>query len=395
MLTRFFYTLRAAGLQPSVTEFLALLEALQAGLAALSLDEFYLLARTCLIKDETRYDRYDRAFSTFFQGISEISLEQFGDVPDEWLRRHADLLLSDEEKARIEALGGWDKLMETLRQRIEEQQEQHHGGNRWIGTGGTSPFGHSGYHPEGVRIGGASKNRRAVKVWEQRDYRNLDDTRELGTRDIKLALRQLRRLARTGAEDELDLDGTIRATARNAGLLDLKMTPQRHNAVKILLLLDVGGSMDDHIKLCEEVFSAARSEFKHLEHFYFHNFVYEKLWRDNTRRHQLPLPTFELLHKYPADYKLIFVGDASMSPYEILQPGGGIEGWNEEAGQVWIKRMLDVYSRAVWLNPIEQSHWNYTPSITITNQLMQGRMFPLTLQGLARAIDSLKGRKSS
>ncbi|QBB72481.1 VWA domain-containing protein [Pseudolysobacter antarcticus] len=395
MLTRFFYTLRAAGLQPSVTEFLALLEALQAGLAALSLDEFYLLARTCLIKDETRYDRYDRAFSTFFQGIGEISLEQFGDVPDEWLRRHADLLLSDEEKARIEALGGWDKLMETLRQRIEEQKEQHHGGNRWIGTGGTSPFGHSGYHPEGVRIGGASKNRRAVKVWEQRDYRNLDDTRELGTRDIKLALRQLRRLARTGVEDELDLDGTIRATARNAGLLDLKMTPQRHNAVKILLLLDVGGSMDDHIKLCEEVFSAARSEFKHLEHFYFHNFVYEKLWRDNTRRHQLPMPTLELLHKYPADYKLIFVGDASMSPYEILQPGGSIEGWNEEAGQVWIKRMLDVYSRAVWLNPIEQSHWNYTPSITLTQELMQGRMFPLTLQGLARAIDSLKGRKAS
>ncbi len=395
MLTRFFYTLRAAGLQPSVTEFLALLEALQAGLAALSLDEFYLLARTCLIKDETRYDRYDRAFSTFFQGISEISLEQFGDVPDEWLRRHADLLLSDEEKARIEALGGWDKLMQTLRQRIVEQNEQHHGGNRWIGTGGTSPFGHSGYHPEGVRIGGASKNRRAVKVWEQRDYRNLDDTRELGTRDIKLALRQLRRLARTGVEDELDLDGTIRATARNAGLLDLKMTPQRHNAVKILLLLDVGGSMDDHIKLCEEVFSAARSEFKHLEHFYFHNFVYEKLWRDNARRQQLPMPTLELLHKYPADYKLIFVGDASMSPYEILQPGGSIEGWNEEAGQVWIKRMLDVYSRAVWLNPIEQSHWNYTPSITITQELMQGRMFPLTLQGLARAIDSLKGRKAN
>ena len=393
MLTRFFYTLRAAGLQPSVTEFLVLLEALQAGLAALSLDEFYLLARTCLIKDETRYDRYDRAFTTFFQGISEISLEQFGDVPDEWLRRHADLLLSDEEKARIDALGGWDKLMETLRQRIEEQKEQHHGGNRWIGTGGTSPFGNEGYHPEGVRIGGASKNRRAVKVWEQRDYRNLDDTRELGTRDIKLALRQLRRLARTGVEDELDLDGTIRATARNAGLLDLKMTPQRHNAVKILLLLDVGGSMDDHIKLCEEVFSAARSEFKHLEHFYFHNFVYDRLWRDNTRRHQLPMPTLELLHKYPADYKLIFVGDASMSPYEILQPGGSIEGWNEEAGQVWIKRMLDVYSRAVWLNPIEQTHWDYTPSITITQELMLGRMFPLTLQGLARAIDSLKGRK--
>jgi len=393
MLTRFFYTLRAAGLQPSVTEFLALLEALQAGLAALSLDEFYLLARTCLIKDETRYDRYDRAFTTFFQGISEISLEQFGDVPDEWLRRHADLLLSDKEKARIEALGGWDKLMETLRQRIEEQKEQHHGGNRWIGTGGTSPFGNEGYHPEGVRIGGASKNRRAVQVWEQRDYRNLDDTRELGTRDIKLALRQLRRLARTGVEDELDLDGTIRATARNAGLLDLKMTPQRHNAVKILLLLDVGGSMDDHIKLCEEVFSAARSEFKHLEHFYFHNFVYDRLWRDNTRRHQLPMPTLELLHKYPADYKLIFVGDASMSPYEILQPGGSIEGWNEEAGQVWIKRMLDVYSRAVWLNPIEQTHWDYTPSITITQELMLGRMFPLTLQGLARAIDSLKGRK--
>ena len=316
-------------------------------------------------------------------------------MPDEWLRRHADLLLSDEEKARIEALGGWDKLMETLRQRIEEQKEQHHGGNRWIGTGGTSPFGHSGYHPEGVRIGGASKNRRAVKVWEQRDYRNLDDTRELGTRDIKLALRQLRRLARTGVEDELDLDGTIRATARNAGLLDLKMTPQRHNAVKILLLLDVGGSMDDHIKLCEEVFSAARSEFKHLEHFYFHNFVYDRLWRDNTRRHQLPMPTLELLHKYPADYKLIFVGDASMSPYEILQPGGSIEGWNEEAGQVWIKRMLDVYSRAVWLNPIEQAHWSYTPSITITQELMQGRMFPLTLQGLARAIDNLKGRKAN
>lgn len=392
MLIRFFLWLRSQGLKPGLNELLALLQALRAGFARLSLDEFHVLARICLIKDETQFDRYDRAFAGFFNGVAGAADQLYGAVPEEWLRREIDRVFSDEEKAAIQALGGLQKLLETLQQRLAEQTDRHQGGSRWIGTGGTSPFGHSGYNPEGVRIGGKSTHRRAVKVWEQRHYRNLDDTRELGTRDIKLALRALRRLARTGAEQELDLDGTITATARNAGWLDLKLRPERHNAVKVLLLLDIGGSMDDHVRICEEVFSAARTEFKHLQHFYFHNFIYERLWRDNSRRWDVHQPTLDLLHKYAADYKLVIVGDASMSPYEITAPGGSIEHHNPEAGAVWLARLTELYRRAVWLNPVEESRWEWTPSIGITRDLMQDRMYPLTLAGLNKAVDALRGR---
>jgi len=392
MLIRFLLTLRAAGLKPGLNELLMLLEALGAGFARLSIDEFHALARACLVKDETLFDRYDRAFSSFFDGMSELGTELYGAIPEEWLRREVQRLFSDEEKARLSALGGLDALLAALRERLAEQQGPHHGGSRWIGTGGTSPFGHSGYHPEGVRIGGGSRQRRAVKVWERREYANLDDTRELGTRDIKLALRALRRLARTGAADELDLDGTVDATARNAGWLDLKLRPERHNAVKVLLLLDVGGSMDEHVRVCEELFSAARAEFKHLQHYYFHNFVYERLWRDNARRWDVHESTHALLHTYPADYKLVIVGDASMGPYEILQPGGSIEHWNDESGSTWLRRLTDTYARAAWLNPVPESRWHYAPSIAVTRELMGERMFPLTLAGLNRAVDTLRGR---
>ncbi|UXI68170.1 vWA domain-containing protein [Tahibacter amnicola] len=387
-----FLWLRSQGLKPSLNELLALLGALQAGFARLSLDEFYHLARLCLVKDETQFDRFDRAFGGFFAGVDAAAVELYGRIPEEWLRREFDRVFTDEEKAQVEALGGLQRLMEQLQQRLAEQDGVHRGGSRWIGTGGTSPFGNSGYNPEGVRIGGRSGQRRAVKVWDKREFRNLDDTRELGTRDIKLALRALRRLARTGAENELDLDGTIRATARNAGWLDLKLRPERHNAVKVLLLLDIGGSMDDHVRICEEVFSAARAEFKHLQHYYFHNFVYERVWRDNARRWDVHQRTLDLLHTYPADYKLVIVGDASMSPYEITEPGGSIEHMNEEAGAVWLKRLTDVYRRAIWLNPVDESRWNWTPSIGITRELMDGRMFPLTLAGLNKAVDALRGR---
>lgn len=392
MLIRFFLALRAAGLKSGLQELLMLLEALGAGFARLSIDEFHALARACLVKDETLFDRYDRAFAAFFDGVSELGTELYGAIPDEWLRREIARLFSDEEKSRLASLGGLDALLAALRDRLAEQQREHHGGSRWIGTGGTSPFGHSGYHPEGVRVGGGGRQRRAVKVWQRRDYANLDDSRELGTRDITLALRALRRLARTGAADELDLDGTIRATARNAGWLDLRLQPERHNAIKVLLLLDVGGSMDEHVRVCEELFSAARAEFKHLQHYYFHNFIYERLWRDNVRRWDAHDSTRALLHTYPADYKLVIVGDASMGPYEILQPGGSIEHWNEEAGAAWLKRMTDTYSRAIWLNPVPQSRWHYAPSIALTRELMRERMFPLTLAGLNGAVDSLRGR---
>lgn len=392
MLIRFFLWLRSQGLKPGLNELLALLDALKAGFARLSLDEFHLLARICLIKDETQFDRYDRAFGAFFSGVDAAAQQLYGAVPEEWLRRELDRVFSTEEKAAIEALGGLQKLLDELQQRLAEQQGRHQGGSRWIGTGGTSPFGHSGYNPEGVRIGGKSSQRRAVKVWEQRQYRNLDDTRELGTRDLKLALRALRRLARSGAEQELDLDGTISATARNAGWLDLRLRPERHNAVKVLLLLDIGGSMDDHVRVCEELFSAARSEFKHLQAFYFHNFIYERVWRDNARRWDAHQRTLDLLHTYAADYKLVIVGDASMSPYEITEPGGSIEHHNAEAGAVWLERLTQLYRRAVWLNPVERSRWEWTPSIGITRELMQQRMFPLTLAGLNAAMDSLRGR---
>ncbi len=390
MLIRFLLALRTAGLKPSITEFLQLLAALRAGFARGSLDEFHVLARACLIKDETQFDRYDRVFAAYFQGVESLAPDLLAEIPQEWLRQQAELMLSDEEKARIAELGGWEALMRTLAERLREQQGRHQGGSRWIGTAGTSPFGNAGFNPEGVRIGGQSRQGRAVKVWERRDYRNLDDQVELGTRNLALALRKLRRFAREGAAEELDLEGTIRDTARNAGYLDLRFRPERHNAVKVLLFLDIGGSMDEHVRQCEELFSAARAEFKHLEHFYFHNCLYERVWKDNARRWSEWTATHDVLHRYPADYRVIFVGDAAMSPYEILQAGGSVEHWNEEAGAVWIKRVLEVYSRAVWLNPVDPSTWEYTPSIGILRELMGERMYPLTLEGLGRAIERLR-----
>jgi uncharacterized protein len=390
MLVKFFLLLRTAGVPVTITEFLSLLEALSKGVGEGSAERFYYLARTCLVKDERYYDRFDRAFATFFKGLESNFALLSKDLPADWLEKLAEKNLSEEEKAKIEALGGWEKLMETLKKRLEEQQGRHQGGSKWIGTAGTSPFGAYGYNPEGVRIGQAgSRNRTAVKVWDKREYANLDDSVELGTRNIKLALRGLRRFARRGAATELDLPDTIDATARSGGWLDIKMVPERHNAVKVLLLLDVGGSMDDHVRVCEELFSAARSEFKHLESFYFHNFVYEKLWRDNRRRWNVNMSTHELLRTYAADYKLILVGDATMSPYEIEQPGGSIEHWNEEAGRVWLQRLMHTYRKFAWLNPQPRERWRYTQSIAITRELLEGRMYPLTLGGLDEAIDAL------
>ena len=331
MLLPFFYMLRAGGMKTSITEWLALLEALQKGLAGQSVDDFYYLSRATLVKDESELDRFDRIFGAYFNGAEDSLSDLFQTVPDEWLRHQAELLLTEEERAQIESMGGFEALMRALKERIEEQESRHEGGSKWIGTAGTSPFGAYGYNPEGVRIGqDSSRNRRAVKVWDKREYRNLDDSLELGTRNIKVALRRLRKFAREGAADQLDLDETIDKTARNAGLLDIHMVPERHNAIKVLLCLDIGGSMDDHIRVCEEMFSAARSEFKHLEYFYFHNFIYEALWKDNRRRHSEKTPTLDITHKYGADYKLIFVGDATMSPYEIVYSGGSVEHWNEE-----------------------------------------------------------------
>lgn len=390
MLTDFFLKLREGGVPASVNEYLTLMEALQKHVIGGSLDEFYYLSRACLVKDESNYDKFDRVFGAYFRGIASNPEALFAEIPEEWLRRQAELLLSEEEKKLIESLGGWEKLMETLKKRLEEQKGRHQGGSKWIGTGGTSPFGAYGYNPEGVRIGqDGSRNRRAVKVWDKREYRNLDDSVELGTRNIKVALRRLRKFAREGAAEELDLDDTIRSTAKNAGWLDIKMVPERHNAVKVLLFLDIGGSMDDHIRVCEELFSAARSEFKHLEYFYFHNFLYESVWRDNRRRNSERFPTFDVLHKYAHDYKLVFVGDASMSPYEIAYPGGSVEHHNEEAGAVWMQRMLDIYHRAIWLNPVPEERWGYYESIGMVRTLMGERMFPLTLDGLDRGMREL------
>ncbi|MCI0432691.1 MAG: VWA domain-containing protein [Gemmatimonadetes bacterium] len=409
MLIRFFLMLRAAGVPVSITEFLALLEALRARLIApekgtlpfsheekgsvpfSGVDEFYWLARAVLVKDERHYDRFDQVFTTHFRGIEQVLEVLIADFPADWLRDGIELSLSDEEKARVAALGGWDALMDTLRRRLAEQQARHQGGSKWIGTGGTSPFGAHGYNPEGVRIGQqGSRNRRAIKIWDRREFANLDDSVELGTRNVKLALRRLRRFARHGAAEQLDLDGTIDSTARRAGLLDIRMVPERHNAVKVLLFLDVGGSMDDHVRVCEELFSAVRSEFKHLEYFYFHNFVYESVWKDNRRRHAERTPTPEVLRTYGHDYKLVVVGDATMSPYEIVQPGGSIEHWNEEAGAVWMRRLLANYPHHVWLNPEPRERWDWTPSVKITRELFEDRMFPLTLAGLDQAIRSLQ-----
>ena len=391
MLIPFFFMLRDGGMKTSITELLTLLDGLRQGLPGESVDDFYYLARATLVKDESDLDRFDRIFGAYFKGIEDSLSDLFNDVPEDWLEHRAELLLSEEERARIEALGGFDELMRALKSRLDEQDERHEGGNKWIGTAGTSPFGAYGYNPEGVRMGQAdSRNRSAAKVWDRREYRNLDDSVELGTRNIKIALRRLRKFAREGAADQLDLEDTIDKTARNAGFLDLRMVPERHNAVKLLLCLDVGGSMDDHVRICEELFSAARSEFKHLEYFYFHNFVYESMWKDNRRRHQERIPTLDIAHKYGADYKLVFVGDATMSPYEIVYAGGSVEHWNEEPGAVWIRRLLNTYPRAIWLNPEPVARWDYTPSVKLTREIMDDRMFPLTIAGLDEGIRALQ-----
>ena len=390
MLVRFFFLLRRAGVPVSITELLTLLEALKAGLGDLNAERFYYLARTCLVKDERYYDRYDKAFAAHFKGAEDLFALLQRELPEDWLAKMAIAKFTDAEKAEIEALGGWEKLMETLKKRLEEQKERHQGGSKWIGTAGTSPFGAHGFNPEGVRAGqDGGRNRSAVKVWDKREFANLDDKVELGTRNIKMALRRLRRFARRGAPDELALADTIDATARSGGWLDIKMQAERHNVVKVLLLLDIGGSMDDHVKTCEELFSAARSEFKHLEHYYFHNFTYEALWRDNRRRFNEHIGTVELMRTYGTDYKLILVGDATMSPYEITQPGGSVEHWNAEAGSVWLQRLIRHYPKFAWINPQPKSRWRHTSSIEMTREILEGRMYPLTLAGLDEAIDAL------
>ena len=391
MLIELFHKLRKVQIPVSITEYLTLMGALDARVAGFSVNDFYYLARTTLVKDERYFDRFDQVFGDHFRGQETIFDEFIGEIPLEWLRKKKELDLTDEEKAQIEALGGWDKLMEALRERLEEQKKEHHGGNKMIGTGGTSPFGAYGYNPEGIRIGQEEgRHGRAVKGWDRRDYRNLDDTVELGTRNIKLALRQLRRFAREGAQEELDLYDTIRSTARNAGLLDIKMVPERHNAVKILLFLDVGGSMDPYVRICEELFSAARAEFKHLEYFYFHNFIYETVWRDNNLRANVRIPTAQVMHTYSADHKLVFVGDATMSPYEIMAVGGSVEHWNEEAGATWMARLMAVYPYAIWLNPQPEEFWGHIPSIGMAKELLSDQMYPLTIDGLDRAMKALK-----
>jgi uncharacterized protein len=385
VLIDFFLKLKSHKLPVSIKEYLTLLEAMGKDVISPSIDEFYYLSRAALVKDESNFDKFDRAFSEFWHGVETIPGIE-AQIPLEWLLKQVELHLSEEEKKQIEALGGWEKLMETLKKRLEEQKGRHQGGNKWIGTGGTSPFGAYGYNPEGVRIGQEkSRNRSAVKVWDQREYRNLDDSVELGTRNIKVALRRLRKFAREGAPDEFDLQTTIDETAKKT-YLDIHMRPERRNAIKVLMFMDIGGTMDDHIKLAEELFSAAKTEFKHLEFFYFHNCLYDFVWKDNRRRHSERTRTWDLLHKYGHDYKVIFVGDATMSPYEILQPGGSIEYFNEEPGAVWIRRVTDVYPKCVWLNPEPEEIWSYRQSIGVIKELMNGRMFPTTLNGLERAM---------
>lgn len=388
MLLDFFYHLRRSGLPVSVQEYLTLLETLRTGVMQPSVDDFYHLARMTLVKDETLFDRYDRAFAAFYGRIA-AAFGEGREIPLEWLMKEFQRKLTPEEKAALEKYG-WDRLMEMFRERLEEQKERHAGGSRWIGTGGSSPFGHGGYHPEGIRLGGPSAgNRSAVKVWERREFRDYDDQKELGTRNFKVALRRLRRFAREGAASELDLDDTIASTARNAGLLDIRMVPERHNAVKVLMLLDVGGSMDDHIARVEELFSAARSEFRNLEVYYFHNCPYETLWKRNTRRHSERFDTWDILRRYNDDWRLIIVGDATMSPYEILQPGGSVEHYNRETGAVWMQRLLQAWPKAVWLNPEPEGYWQYRQSIAILRDIMHGRMFPITMDGLERAMRML------
>ena len=390
MLLPFFTALRDAKVPVSMKEWLHLIEAMDKDVAGRKVDDFYHLSRAVLVKDEKHYDRFDQVFGKVFSGIESVSTgeEPSLDVPEDWLKLLNEKFLTDEEKAEIEALGGFDKLMETLKQRLEEQKGRHEGGNKWVGTGGTSPFGHGGYNPEGVRVGGPGKQGRAVKVWEKREYRNLDDQVELGTRNIKVALRRLRRFARQGAPDELDMDATIDGTARQ-GWLDIHMRPERRNTIKVLLFLDIGGSMDAHVKMCEELFSAAKTEFKHLEFFYFHNCLYEGVWKDNRRRHSEKIPTWDVLNKYPADWRAIFVGDATMSPYEVTMPGGSVEHWNEEAGAVWMKRATQQWDKVAWLNPSPERYWNYSASVGMLRELVDERMYPLTLDGLEKAMRAL------
>ncbi|MDA3919143.1 MAG: VWA domain-containing protein [Salinisphaera sp.] len=390
MLVEFFYELRAAGLKPSLTEYLTLLEALSAHVGGMSMSNFYYLSRATLIKDEALYDRFDQVFGHYFDGIQAATEDLTTDLPSEWLKKLDQLRLSDEQKAQVEAMGGWDKLMETLKKRLEEQDERHQGGSKWIGTAGRSPFGAFGFNPEGIRIGqDRSHHRRAVKVWDRREFSDLDSDREIGTRNIKMALRKLRRFAREGMAEELDLPDTIRSTAHNAGRLDLKMRPERRNAVKLLIFFDVGGSMDDHVATCEMLFSAARAEFRHLSYFYFHNFPYESLWRDNSRRRSETFDTWDVCRTFSRDYKAIFVGDATMSPYEIAYPGGSVEHWNAESGATWLKRLLDGFPQSVWINPEPRQRWQYTPSIQMTRELMNDRMYEMTLEGLSAAIAAL------
>ena len=390
MLLPFFTALRDAKVPVSMKEWLHLMEAMDRDIAGRKVDDFYHLSRAVLVKDEKHYDRFDQVFGKVFAGIENVGAgeEPSLDVPEDWLKLLNEKFLTDEEKAEIEALGGFDKLMETLKQRLEEQKGRHEGGNKWVGTGGTSPFGHGGYNPEGVRVGGPGKQGRAVKVWEKREYRNLDDQVELGTRNIKVALRRLRRFARQGALDELDMDATIDGTARQ-GWLDIHMRPERRNTIKVLLFLDIGGSMDAHVKMCEELFSAAKTEFKHLEFFYFHNCLYEGVWKDNRRRHSEKIPTWDVLNKYPADWRAIFVGDATMSPYEVTMPGGSVEHWNEEAGAVWMKRATQQWDKVAWLNPTAERYWNYSASVGMVRELVDERMYPLTLDGLEKAMRAL------
>ncbi|MFT5561870.1 MAG: hypothetical protein ACI9Z9_001747 [Litorivivens sp.] len=386
MLISFFITLKKAGVPVSIRELLDLISALRARLVFANVDDFYHLARLCMVKDEKYYDRFDIAFGRYFRDLETLDDVIEALIPDDWLRTEFLKQLTDEEKAKIESLGGLDKLIEEFKKRLDEQKERHEGGNKWIGTGGTSPFGHSGYHPEGVRVGGESKNKKAVKVWEKRDFKNLDDSVEIGTRNIKVALRRLRKFARTGSAEELDLGDTISSTARNAGMLDIKMVPEKHNAVKVLLFFDVGGSMDPFIRTCEELFSAARTEFKHLQYYYFHNYIYESVWDNNIRRHNERISTLDIMHKYSSDYKVIFVGDASMSPYEILQPGGSVEHWNEETGEAWMERIKSTYEKVAWLNPVPQDEWGWTQSTDLAYRQVEGHMYPLTLAGLEKAM---------
>ena len=389
MFLTFFHELKASGLPVTLKEYLTLMEAMDAGLARFQVEDFYYLSRTALVKDERNLDKFDRVFGHVFKGLEGNAEGLLAEIPEEWLRKLTEKFLTEEEKRLIQSLGGWEKIMEELKKRLAEQKGRHQGGNKWIGTAGTSPYGAYGYNPEGVRIGqDKNLNNCAIKVWDRRDYKDLDDEVELGTRNIKLALRRLRKFAREGAPEELDLDGTIKSTA-NKGYLDLRLVPERRNTVKVLLFFDVGGSMDPFIRSCEELFSAARSEFKHMEYFYFHNCLYETVWRSNRRRHDEPIETWKVLHTYPSDYKVIFVGDAAMSPYEITHPGGSVEHYNEEPGMTWLERVSHIYPKLVWLNPTPEKYWAYTASTDLLRRLFAGRMYPLTLGGLDQAMREL------